>query len=77
MGTSFETQPELPSALGKSIAAAVRSWGLAAAAPVLAASSRRVARSSRGAVPHDPDAAKDYWTANRIEGAFEPGELGA
>jgi orotate phosphoribosyltransferase len=75
----FETRPDLLGPLGELIAAAVREHDPAAvrlAAPVLGGV---VLAASAALVTGLPflmvrDAAKEYGTANRIEGAFEPGE---
>lgn len=75
----FETRPDLLAALGERIAAAVRRHEPEAeriAAPVLGGV---VLAASAALVSGLPflmirDAAKEYGTANRIEGAFEPGE---
>ena len=75
----FETRPDLLSALGEAIAATVREHEPEAqrlAAPVLGGV---VLAASAALVSGLPflmirDAAKEYGTANRIEGAFEPGE---
>lgn len=75
----FETRPDLLAALGERIAAAVRRYEPEAeriAAPVLGGV---VLAASAALVSGLPflmirDAAKEYGTANRIEGAFEPGE---
>jgi orotate phosphoribosyltransferase len=75
----FETKPELLSALGHAIAETVHEHEPGAqrlAAPVLGGV---VLAASAALVSGLPflmirDAAKEYGTANRIEGAFEPGE---
>jgi orotate phosphoribosyltransferase len=75
----FETKPDLLSALGQAIADTVREHEPEAqrlAAPVLGGV---VLAASAALVSGLPflmirDAAKEYGTANRIEGAFEPGE---
>jgi orotate phosphoribosyltransferase len=75
----FETKPELLAPLGKAIADTVREHEPEAqrlAAPVLGGV---VLAASAALVSGLPflmirDAAKEYGTANRIEGAFEPGE---
>jgi orotate phosphoribosyltransferase len=75
----FETRPELLAPLGKAIADTVREHEPETqrlAAPVLGGV---VLAASAALVSGLPflmirDAAKEYGTANRIEGAFEPGE---
>ena len=76
----FETRPELLEALGARVAAvvgehepgAVRLAGPELGAVALAAASSLASRLPFVIVRKE---AKDYGTANRIEGAFEPGEL--
>ncbi len=75
----FETQPDLLSALGERIAAAVREnepEAIRLAAPVLGGVVLAASASLVSGLPFlmIRDAAKEYGTANRIEGAFEPGE---
>jgi orotate phosphoribosyltransferase len=75
----FETRPDLLAALGERIAAAVREHEPEAerlAAPVLGGVVLAAAASLVSGLPFlmVRDAAKEYGTANRIEGAFEPGE---
>jgi orotate phosphoribosyltransferase len=75
----FETRPDLLAELGERIAVAVREHDPEAArlaAPVLGGV---VLAASAALVSGLPflmirDAAKEYGTANRIEGPFEPGE---
>ena len=76
----FETRPELLEPLGERLAAAIAE---------LEPDARRIAAPELGAVPLAAAAslasrlpfvivrseAKGYGTANRLEGAFEPGEL--
>lgn len=76
----FETLPDLLAALGDRIAAAVREHepeAVRLAAPVLGAVPLAAAASLAGGLPFlmVRDEAKGYGTANRLEGAFEPGEL--
>jgi orotate phosphoribosyltransferase len=75
----FETRPDLLSALGKAIAATVREHEPEAqrlAAPVLGGVVLAASAALETGLPFlmIRDAAKEYGTANRIEGAFEPGE---
>ena len=75
----FETKPDLLSALGRAIADTVREHEPEAellAAPVLGGVVLAASASLVSGLPFlmIRDAAKQYGTANRIEGAFEPGE---
>jgi orotate phosphoribosyltransferase len=75
----FETRPDLLSAIGDRIAAAVREHepeAVRLAAPVLGGVVLAASASLVCGLPFVMvrDAAKEYGTANRIEGAFEPGE---
>ena len=76
----FETRPDLLGALGDRIAAAVREHepdAVRLAAPVLGAVPLAAAASLAGGMPFVivRDEAKSYGTANRLEGAYEEGEL--
>jgi orotate phosphoribosyltransferase len=76
----FETRPDLLAALGDELAAAVREHepdAVRLAAPVLGAVPLAAAASLSGRLPFVivRDAAKEYGTANRLEGAYEVGEL--
>jgi orotate phosphoribosyltransferase len=76
----FETRPDLLGALGDRIAAAVREHepnAVRLAAPVLGAVPLAAAASLAGGLPFVivRDEAKAYGTANRLEGAYEKGEL--
>jgi orotate phosphoribosyltransferase len=76
----FETRPDLLGALGERIAAAVGEHEPEAArlaAPVLGAVPLAAAASLAGRLPFVivRDEAKSYGTANRLEGAYEKGEL--
>ena len=76
----FETRPDLLAPLGEAIAAAVREHepeAVRLAAPVLGAVPLAAAASLAGGLPFVivRDEAKAYGTANRLEGAFEKGEL--
>jgi orotate phosphoribosyltransferase len=76
----FETRPELLSPLGEAIAAAARQFepeAVRLAAPVLGAVPLAAAASLAGGLPFVivRDEAKSYGTANRLEGAYEEGEL--
>jgi orotate phosphoribosyltransferase len=75
----FETRPDILSAVGERIAAAVREHEPDAArlaAPVLGGVVLAASASLASGLPFlmIRDAAKEYGTANRIEGPFEPGE---
>jgi orotate phosphoribosyltransferase len=75
----FETRPDLLAELGERIAGAVREHDPAAerlAAPVLGGVVLAASASLVSGLPFlmIRDAAKEYGTANRIEGPFEPGE---
>jgi orotate phosphoribosyltransferase len=75
----FETRPDLLAALGERIAAAVREHEPGAvrlAAPVLGGVVLAASASLVSGLPFlmIRDAAKEYGTANRIEGPFESGE---
>ena len=76
----FETRPDLLGALGERIGAAVREHepdAVRLAAPVLGAVPLAAAASLAGGLPFVivRDSAKSYGTANRLEGAYEAGEL--
>jgi orotate phosphoribosyltransferase len=76
----FETQPDLLGALGERIAASVSEHepeAVRLAAPVLGAVPLAAAASLAGGLPFVivRDEAKSYGTANRLEGAYEKGEL--
>jgi orotate phosphoribosyltransferase len=75
----FETLPGLLAPLGERIAAAVREHepeAVRLAAPVLVGVVLAASASLVSGLPFlmIRDSAKEYGTANRIEGAFEPGE---
>ena len=75
----FETQPELLGVLGERIASAVKELepdAIRLACPVLGAVVLAASASMASGLPFVivRDEAKDYGTANRIEGAFEQGE---
>jgi orotate phosphoribosyltransferase len=75
----FETRPDLLAALGERIGAAVREHepeAVRIAAPVLGGVVLAAAASLATGLPFlmIRDAAKEYGTANRIEGGFETGE---
>jgi orotate phosphoribosyltransferase len=75
----FETRPDLLGPLGQAIDAAVREHepeAVRIAAPVLGAVPLAAAASLAGGLPFVivRDKAKEYGTANRIEGVFESGE---
>jgi orotate phosphoribosyltransferase len=76
----FETLPELLGPLGERLAAAVREHEPAAvrlAGPALGAVALAASASLASGLPFliVRDAAKEYGTANRLEGPFEAGEL--
>ena len=76
----FETLPELLGPLGERLAAAVREHEPGAArlaGPALGAVALAASASLASGLPFVivRDAAKEYGTANRLEGPFEPGEL--
>jgi len=76
----FETRPDLLGPLGDRIAATVREHepeAVRLAAPVLGAVPLAAAASLAGGLPFVivRDEAKAYGTANRLEGAYENGEL--
>jgi orotate phosphoribosyltransferase len=76
----FETRPDLLAALGEAIVGAVGEHepeAVRLAAPVLGAVPLAAAASLAGGLPFVivRDAAKEYGTANRLEGAYEEGEL--
>jgi orotate phosphoribosyltransferase len=76
----FETRPDLLGPLGDRIAATVREHepeAVRLAAPVLGAVPLAAAASLAGGLPFVivRDEAKAYGTANRLEGAYEKGEL--
>jgi orotate phosphoribosyltransferase len=76
----FETLPELLGPLGDRLAAAVREHEpetVRLAGPALGAVALAASASLASGLPFVivRDTAKEYGTANRIEGPFEPGEL--
>lgn len=76
----FETQPELLRPLGERIAEAVREHepeAVRLAGPALGAVALAAAASMASGLPFIivRGETKEYGTANRIEGPFEPGEL--
>jgi orotate phosphoribosyltransferase len=76
----FETQPVVLRSLGEELARAaaeVEPEAVRLACPVLGAVVLAAAASLASGLPFVivRDEAKEYGTANRIEGAFEPGEL--
>ena len=76
----FETRPELLGPLGERLAAAVREHepeAVRLAGPALGAVALAASASLVSGLPFVivRDTAKDYGTANRIEGPFETGEL--
>ena len=75
----FETRPDLLRPLGEAIAAAVREHepeAVRIAAPVLGAVPLAASASLAGGMPFVivRDQAKEYGTANRLEGVYEEGE---
>jgi orotate phosphoribosyltransferase len=75
----FETRPDLLGPLGRTIADAIREHepeAVRIAAPVLGAVPLAASASLAGDLPFVivRDKAKEYGTANRIEGVFEAGE---
>ena len=76
----FETRPELLGPIGERLAAAVREFepdAVRLAGPALGAVALAASASLASGLPFVivRDSAKDYGTANRIEGPFEGGEL--
>ena len=76
----FETQPELLGPIGERLAAAVREHEpetVRLAGPALGAVALAASASLASGLPFVivRDTAKEYGTANRLEGPFEPGEL--
>jgi len=76
----FETLPELLGPLGERLAAAVREFepeAVRLAGPALGAVALAASASLSSGLPFVivRDAAKEYGTANRIEGPFEAGDL--
>jgi orotate phosphoribosyltransferase len=76
----FETRPELLAAIGERIAGSVHEHEPEAsrlAAPALGAVALAAAASLASGQPFVivRESAKGYGTANRLEGAYEPGEL--
>ena len=76
----FETRPDLLGPLGQTIAEAVAEHepdAVRIAAPVLGAVPLAASASLAGGLPFVivRDKAKEYGTANQIEGVFEEGEL--
>jgi orotate phosphoribosyltransferase len=76
----FETQPQLLGPLGERLAAAVREHEpetVRLAGPALGAVALAASASLASGLPFVivRDTAKEYGTANRLEGPFEPGEL--
>jgi orotate phosphoribosyltransferase len=75
----FETRPDLLGPLGEALAAAVKEHEPEAdrlAGPELGAVALATAASLQSGLPFliVRKAAKDYGTANRLEGVYEPGE---
>jgi orotate phosphoribosyltransferase len=76
----FETEPEVLRAVGQSLAEAVREFepdAVRLAGPALGAVALAASASMTSGLPFIivRGEAKEYGTANRIEGPFEPGEL--
>jgi orotate phosphoribosyltransferase len=76
----FETRPELLEELGARLAARIAEaepGAVRIACPVVGAVTLAAAASLASRLPFliVRDEAKEYGTANRLEGAFEPGEL--
>ena len=76
----FETRPELLGPLGERLAAAVREHepdAVRLAGPALGAVALAASASLASGLPFVivRDSAKEYGTANRLEGPFEQGEL--
>ncbi len=76
----FETEPEVLRALGESLADAVREFepdAVRLAGPALGAVALAASAAMASGLPFIivRDEAKEYGTANRIEGPFERGEL--
>ena len=72
----FETRPDILAALGKRIAEAVEADAVRLAGPELGAVALAAAASLSSGLPFVivRKAAKDYGTANRLEGVYEQGE---
>jgi orotate phosphoribosyltransferase len=75
----FETQPDILAALGDRLAAAAADYepdAVRLAAPAVGAVALAAAASLRSGLPFliVRDEAKEYGTANRIEGVYEQGE---
>jgi orotate phosphoribosyltransferase len=76
----FETEPEALRAVGSSLADAVRTFepeAIRLACPVLGAVVLAASASLASGLPFIivRDEAKEYGTARRVEGLFEPGEI--
>ena len=76
----FETRPELLGPLGRRLAAAAREYepdAVRLAGPALGAVALAASASLASGLPFVivRDSAKEYGTANRLEGPFEAGEL--